>query len=127
MLPSVWSPCWRAQVRFEFSQETMLGDVWKLCGSACELGNWVPEIAPCMYWQGSGVWSADLTLPPGEYCFKAMRRNAYGSYTWEAGDDRILVGPPGSAEHARGVRTCRLTLWAVSLTNSHPATDSMVW
>ncbi|KAF8069642.1 amyM [Scenedesmus sp. PABB004] len=81
------------KVKFVLKHNSRLGEVWKLSGNSPELGNWVPEISPCLSWQDGGVWSAEVALPPGNYSFKCMLRRADGSYVWEAGENRQLSVP----------------------------------
>lgn len=68
-----------------------MGEVWKLSGSASELGNWVPEVSPSLSWREGGVWSAEVALPPGHYSFKCMLRTADGNYVWEGGENRTIT------------------------------------
>jgi hypothetical protein len=68
-----------------------LGEVWKLTGSAAELGSWCPEVSPPLTWKEGGIWSAEVALPPGTYTFKCLLRKADGSYIWENGENRHLV------------------------------------
>lgn len=88
--------CAIPQVKFVLKHNSRLGEVWKLSGSASELGNWIPEVSPSLSWREGGVWSAEVALPPGHYSFKCMLRTADGNYVWEGGENRTITVSDGS-------------------------------
>jgi hypothetical protein len=105
-------------VKFILKHNSRLGEVWKLSGNTSELGNWVPEVSPTLFWREGGVWSAEVALPPGQYSFKCMLRTADGSYVWESGDNRTITvrllarrKGGGGGGHRADSAGWRLDLW----------------
>mmetsp|Transcript_17481 Transcript_17481/g.37779 ORF Transcript_17481/g.37779 Transcript_17481/m.37779 type:complete len:179 (+) Transcript_17481:129-665(+) len=80
----------RPKLRITFRSRVGLGDQWKICGSAPELGSMIPEVAPAMRWTNGDTWTLETPIRDGTFKFKAVLRAADGAYVWETGNDRTL-------------------------------------
>jgi hypothetical protein len=83
-LPVTFTVC-RKKVAF--------GQCLKLVGSGPALGDWNPELSPCMEWKEGDGWSTKvLQLSPGSYEFKfVIASGANDSILWEQGPNKVVT------------------------------------
>jgi hypothetical protein len=62
---SAFLPLPHSQTRITIQKEVGLGEEWRICGEAPELGRFVMEIAPRMTWSQGHVWKYEGRLPAG--------------------------------------------------------------
>ncbi len=84
---------------FNLHFQSQWGQTAYLSGSDEALGNWEPEHAVLMQYEGNFQWSAQLELPANKTVeYKYFATNANGQISWENGSNRLL-----KAETARSV------------------------
>lgn len=91
-------------ITFVESASTGTGDVIKVVGSIAQLGSWAPSAALALV-QSNGSWRLTLMLPPGTSLeYKFLLFTSSGSYTWEAGSNRVYsTGQAGESVSLFGV------------------------
>ncbi|MEV6306528.1 S8 family serine peptidase [Actinoplanes sp. NPDC051861] len=86
----------RVAATFNVTGETYWGQNVFVTGNIGELGEWDPARAVALSAAGYPVWSGEVSLPAGTAIeFKYLKKNPDGSVTWEQGENRSTVTPPG--------------------------------